>query len=280
MKRFATLLLATACLAPPGSSAQAAGADDGLGSLEGLVGEWIDLREKIAAERQAWNAQQARWSEEIAVLEAEKATLTREIRESREITSSAKADRERIAAQREAMHQVVQALTPAVDRAEALLRRWHKRLPPLLVAPLRKALDALPTTPGEARQTTVARRIQGVIALYSQIEAIQHGIHVVPEIVPLPGGIRREVDVLYIGLARGFAVSIDDEWAAVGIPTDSGWEWSPRPELVATVRKAINIAGGTAPAQLVDLPLGLVPARRNTGTDGAEDHAGRKGAAR
>jgi len=221
------------------------------------VGEWIVLRQKIAAEKQDWEAQKVRWNEEISVLEAEKAALTSEIAEARQVTSSVEADRDRLSAEKAAMRRAMEASTPAVDRAEAVLRQWRGRLPAALAAPLGRSFDELPASDDAARQTAVTRRLQRVIALYSQIETIQHGIHVVREIIPLQGGTRREVDVVYIGLARGFAVSGDDRWAAIGTPSDSGWEWSARPELAPAIRKAANVAGNTVPAALVDLPLGL-----------------------
>ncbi len=247
------MCLAVFCTAP----ANADDPDADLGTLEGLVGRWIALREKIAVEKQAWEKQQARWREEITVLEAEKTTLTREISEARKLTSSVQADRERLAAEQAAMREAIEAIAPAVSRAEAVLRQWRKRLPPSLAAPLRKTFDELPAGHESAKKSAIGPRLQRVIALYSQIETLQHGIHVVREIIPLPDAARREVDVVYIGLARGFAVSGDGRWAAIGTPADDGWTWTPRPELAPHIRKAVNVAGNTAPAALVDLPLGL-----------------------
>jgi len=265
MKRLVTVLLTAMCLiASRAGHVRAEDAGSSLGTLEGLVGEWIALREKIAVEKQEWEAQKIRWNEEISVLEAEKAALTTEIAKAREVTSSVEADRDRLSAEKAAMRQTVETIAPAVDRAEAVLRRWRDRLPVSLAAPLRKAFDELPASDDAARQTAVTRRLQRVIALYSQIEAMQHGIHVVREIIPLQGGTRREVDVVYIGLARGFAVSGDDRWAAVGTPSGSGWKWSARPELATTVRKAVDVAGNTVPAALVDLPLGFAAHEEGT----------------
>jgi hypothetical protein len=267
VKRLGLTVLTTLCVAmfcaPP---ARAENPDAALGTLEGLVGQWIALRERIADEKLEWDAQEERWREEIAVLEAEKARLSGEISEAREFTSSAAADRDRLATEQAAMRRAIEDITPALDRAEAVLRRWRDRLPPSLVAPLRRAFDELPAEHGAAHRTTVGRRLQRVVALYSQIEKLQYGIHVVREVIALPNTERREVDVLYVGLARGFAVSGDDRWAAVGTPANNGWTWSERPELAPTLRRAVCIAGNTAPAALVDLPLGLAPAAERGGS--------------
>jgi hypothetical protein len=63
------------------------------------------------------------------------------------------------------------------------------------------------------------------------------------------------VDVLYIGLARGFAVTPDSDWAAIGVPDEAGWAWTPAPSNAGMIRKAIAVVNRQQTAQLVELPL-------------------------
>jgi hypothetical protein len=63
------------------------------------------------------------------------------------------------------------------------------------------------------------------------------------------------MDVLYLGLARGFAVAVDDSIAAAGSPETTGWRWTWDPELAAAVRRAIRYHRRELPAELVQLPL-------------------------
>ena len=94
-----------------------------------------------------------------------------------------------------------------------------------------------------------------MLSLYTEIEALQARTHEVKEILDLGGGLRREMNVLYLGLTRGFGVSADGAVAAVGRPEPAGWTWSRRDGLAPAVRQAVAVFRRESPAGLVPLPL-------------------------
>ena len=104
---------------------------------------------------------------------------------------------------------------------------------------------------------TGAARLQRIVALYTEIEKLQHDIHVVKEVLAMPDGSRKEVDVCYLGLARAFAVSPDNAWAGVGVPSSRGWHWETRTAIADRVRLAISIFSREKIAALVELPLAI-----------------------
>ena len=95
------------------------------------------------------------------------------------------------------------------------------------------------------------------MALYTEIEKLHHDIHDLKELLTMPDDSRREVDVLYLGLARAFAVSTDNAWAANGTPTGKGWHWETRENIADPVRRAISIYKREEPAAFVELPLAI-----------------------
>jgi hypothetical protein len=72
------------------------------------------------------------------------------------------------------------------------------------------------------------------------------------------------VDVLYLGLAAGFAVAPDGASAALGQPGESGWTWraAPAGETADAIRRAIAVHRREAPVSLTRLPLDAPVARR------------------
>lgn len=228
-------------------------------TLESLVTEWVRLRSQIATEARDWQEKKLHWMEEIRLLEAEKAELEKELAAADARVTSAEEKRADLIDSKQQKDGALTALEPVLDRAEAELRQWKARIPPSLRLALDPLFAQLSATPQPTASHDVSRRLQLVIALYTQIESLQHGIHVSREMLPIGNSGRREVDVLYTGLARGFAVSADDSEAAVGIPVEDGWRWQTRPALAPQIRKAIAVFNRETTAQFVALPLGVVP---------------------
>ncbi len=63
------------------------------------------------------------------------------------------------------------------------------------------------------------------------------------------------MDVLYLGLACGYAVSTDNSIAAMGSPSGSGWQWTIQPDIAPEVRSLIQIQKKEQPPALVTLPM-------------------------
>jgi hypothetical protein len=223
-------------------------------TLDGLVGQWMALRTTLAEEKREWEERRRQWEDEISLLEKEAEALRREREDGDSFASSFETKRAEALARKERLEVELRKLRAVLDRAEADLRQWSGRIPEGLRPPLASGFAALPATQKQADPLPLVRRAQAVAALYAQIETLQNQFHAVRETLDAEGT-RRQVDVLYLGLARAFAVSPGNDWAAVGVPSDEGWAWMSAPEEAATVRLAIDMVNRQAGAQLVALPL-------------------------
>jgi len=235
------------------AAGEAGEARDDLDTLDALVERWLALRATIAEEKREWEARREQWEEEIALLEREAGTLKKEMDEGDTFASSVEKKRAEALARKERMESELQKLRAVLDRAETDLRRWRERIPPALMASV-TGFDALPATQTEAGKRPLTKRAQTVAALYTQIETLQNRFHAARETLDV-AGTRRQVDVLYIGLARAFAVSPANDWAAVGVPADAGWTWTLSVEDAQSVRRAIDVLSRRETAQLVTLPM-------------------------
>lgn len=226
-----------------------------LPTLEALVKQWVELRSQLGSESRQWLEQEAQWKQEIGLLEREQAALKDEIDSASRQQASATRDQLDQLRRQDELRQILEGLRPALDRAEADLRAWVVVLPPALREPLAELQSRLPADNAAAAKAGTAQRVQTVVALYAQIEELGRGTHVVKEILADERGTRREMDVLYLGLARAYAVSPDQAWAAVGTPAAGGWAWAPQPDLAPRVRRAIDVQQEQVAAELVALPI-------------------------
>ena len=228
-----------------------------LSTLEGLVGEWAELRTTLAAEKREWEERKSFWVEEIGLLEKEIASLREERDEIREFSSSVEEEREALLKEKETLTATLEAFRPVLDRMEVRLRREVEALPEPLAEGLVDAVTGFPASSAEAAETRVVDRVQKVASVMAGLEELHNGLHSVRQVLQAEGGTRREVNVLYAGLARGFAVSADGEWAAVGVPGEEAWTWRPRPELAERIRSALAVMEQRTTAKLVTLPMGV-----------------------
>ncbi len=229
----------------------------GLPTLEALVRQWVDLRGELASEQREWRERETRWRSEIDLFEREAEALRSEIAAAESIQEAQGREQVDQLARRERVETALTAVTPVLDRAEADLRGWQRRLPPILRAGLEDAFARLPREGGGGRPGRASERIQTILALYAQLESLGHAVHAGRELLTAADGERREVEVLYLGLARGFAVAGEGDWAAVGVPTAEGWSWTARSGLAPSVRRALAVHRREQTPGWVALPLGL-----------------------
>ena len=246
------LLLITLCLCASLTHAQNS---NDLPALEGLVRQWVELRTQIATENRAWQEQERQWQTEIALLEKEHDALKQEIATASHQQQSHDQEQLALTARQEHLDAVLEKILPTLDQAEAALRSWQANIPPPLLGPLAESFQRLPETHEASLQISTPRRLQLVVALYAQIEELGHSAHVVKQVLDDGQGGRREMDVLYLGLARAFAVTPDGSTAAIGTPTADGWSWQARPEIAEQVRSIVAVQRRERPASLIPLPM-------------------------
>ena len=219
--------------------------------LEKKTAEWVALRREIAAERRRGKEARAFLEQTLDLLGRERDRLREEIEAWEREKGTRTRERLDLLEKREAYTLALETLEPHLRRAHESLLRWRARLPGLLAEGLDPAFDRLET--GGAR-AGAAQRLQWLLQVYARLEEIQHQVHTGREILEPPGG-TRECQVLYLGLAAGYAVTLDGSTAGMGRPGPEGWTWTWNRTWVAPVRAALAQAGREQAAEIVALPL-------------------------
>ncbi len=230
---------------PPGSVA----------TLESLVMEWVKIQDAISSEEAQWEEERVLLNAELSLLAKERNRLTAietDAAKKKEAEASAQAPLRRRQAELNRQREYVSRIAGLVETG---LSSWSGRVPGALRMSMGDAFMRLPRSSAEAQRVSLSKRVQLVFALFTQVEQLSRDIHVVREVVSVGADQRLEMDVLYIGLARGFAVALDDHLAVTGQSTEGGWTWTRADELAADIREAIKIAGREEVSRMVTLPL-------------------------
>ncbi len=246
------------------ANAGAMPSDSPVRTLDGLVGQWVDLRGQIAGEQRAWSAQSAQWRQERDLLRQEQERLAAALSQ---LEAADETQRERSAdllERREHLRSSIAGVDGVLQRLEPDVAALAAQVPAALMTPdLEAAL--LPATGAADSQASVSARLQRALGVVTAIESLQSRIHVTRAMVALPEVPRREMDVVFLGLACGYAVTADGSLAAAGRPTPAGWVWEPLPSEAATVRRLIQVAKQDVAPALVTFPVGIA-----AGTAGGE----------
>lgn len=226
--------------------------------VEALVGRWVDLRTQSDAEQRAWDHQSSQWRQELELLEKEQTHLTQILAG---LEQSGESQQEQVAG----LMARRAALTSALSQVDEHLLRLQPELAALLpLVPEALLSEALKTALMVDEKTALSvperqattRRLQQFLGALKELEELHNGVHTVKTLITLPDGPRREMDVIFVGLARGFAVTADGHIAAAGVPTAEGWRWRPVPSMAEEIRSLIQVASKAVPPVLVAFPIG------------------------
>jgi len=220
-------------------------------TLESLVEKLARLQQQVEMEKQSWQEEKAGLQQTFELLRKEKTLLEKEIRTMKKNKTTQRAERAQWLEEERRYTKVLENCGPALSRGEADLLKWQKRLPPALLALLKKQFNQLNCR----HERAVSQRMQLVLNLYGKIEGFQHRAHLVREVLTIKGGRKKEFDVLYLGLAQGFAVSRDNQQAGLGRPDIGTWTWDWRPELIGKIRQSMDYYRHNKTADFVLLPL-------------------------
>jgi hypothetical protein len=225
--------------------------------LRALVGELIDYQVELSEEETRWQEEREHLATTIALIEKERSALDREIAAAREESETAAAEREKLE------HDTAAARTALDEIGESLERQGQRLLGAFraLPGPVQDPLDAAAARvagalSSESEEPTVLERLRLVTAFAADIERALSSVHAIKEILEIPEAGRMEVDVLCIGGAFGYYVSIDGRHAGIVARGPDGWQVLPRGgEVASQVRRARAVFQKEAPAAIVELPV-------------------------
>lgn len=216
--------------------------------LRATIGKIVDTQAQASRELTDWESRKAEMAALLDLHRRELALLSEELekagRSANDFDERKRAADEEMSELREARRLVKETVAAAKPRMLAIAGRLPQ---PLLEETANERLLLEGWTPeSEARDGLQA--MLGIIAKaetfnrrFTRNEEVRDG---------------REVEVLYLGLARAYYADRSGN-AGVGVPGADGWQWTPRPELSDELRKAFDQLDRRRPPEMVDLPVSI-----------------------
>ena len=214
--------------------------------LRETISKIVDTQTLESKERTDWQARKAEMQALLELHQKELALLDEELEKAGQSapghddsTESLKSEIETLKASRRATSEAVARNVP---RAIALAKRFP--------APLLKDTEPELTTLAAWKSSDEPREaLQSIISLLAKAHQFNRRLTRVSEIRD-----NREVEVLYLGLARAFYADRKGN-AGIGQPGPDGWSWKPRPEIHSELTTAFATLDKKLPPTMVKLPL-------------------------
>lgn len=203
------------------------------------------LRTKEAAD---WEERKASMAELLGLHRRELALLGEELEKSGGSAEGFAARKDEKLGEIERLKAAREAVREAVSRSRPRMLALAGRFPQVLAEEVGADRQVLEDWRAEDEPRPA---LQAILAMVGAAEQFNRRI---TRAIEIRDG--REVEVLYLGLARGYYADRRGH-AGVGVPGPDGWRWEARKDLSGAVVSALDQLDRKRPPELVELPVAI-----------------------
>lgn len=218
-----------------------------------LIRQWVKTEHLISEEAAEWKADKKRMQDLLDIYEKELEVLNKGLISLVDLDTGgfiiidpAPLEIESYAEAKKVMAAVVVTLKPRVVTLA-------KQFPKPLRDEIASDLEVL-----RSKQALPKQALKSMIEVLNAAGRFNRKTTLSEEVRELEGGKKMIVDVVYLGLCRGYYVTDSGNVAGVGIPTVSGWSWSSDPSMAKEVRRIIRIYNQETQPELIKLPVKIL----------------------
>lgn len=246
------MLAAIAGFAVTTGTQRTVAAEGSLGETRTAIEKWVEARQLVSKVRSDWRTDRETLEQSIQLYERELKGIEEQM--AKVSTNNTQIDKERAEAE-----SIKLASGAALERAREFGADFQPKvlamvpkLPPPLQELLKPLLNRLPTD--ASTRMTAAERMQVLVGILGELDKFNNAVSVFNEKRKDSAGNEVSVETVYVGLGAAYFVNPSNDFAGTGTPGDSGWQWTPRPELAAAVRDVVRIYRNEQPARFIPLP--------------------------
>jgi hypothetical protein len=248
MKRIALLAL---CALSIGGNAP--GESSPLEQQRSALEKWIELKLLLSREREDWRAGKRTLEDRVDLLRTEVDAWREKTMQATNELVGTEAKLAELNARKAELKAGTADLVPFISGLEARLRTQLQRCPAPFQDRVRPLSQRMPAQP-ETTTLSLSERFQNAIGILNEMAKFGRELTEVSEVRDLPDGSRAEVTVLYVGLGQAYYCNEKGGLAGIGRPSDNGWIWEARNDLVGDVSAALAIYRNEKAAAYVALP--------------------------
>jgi septal ring factor EnvC (AmiA/AmiB activator) len=231
-----------------------AAAESPVNEARSTLEKWVETRQLISKTRADWQGDKDTLEQTIALYERELSSVDEQMSKvSTNNTQAEKEMQEALALQKTAQE--------ALDRArqfatgfEAKLKKFVPQLPAPLQDIVKPLVMRMPEDPEKTKMLS-AERVQVCVGVLNELDKFNNAVNVFNEKRKNDKGEEVAVQTMYVGLGAAYFVNETADFAGVGAPGASGWQWTNQPEIAPTVEAAVKMYRNEQTARFVTLPV-------------------------
>lgn len=221
-------------------------------SLKDIPSETIDVKLRQIESEAAWKSDKEILTHSVVVLEETLKELDRQIHE-KELQSSNLQKSLHAAEGRLTSQQAGQTLLlHQIASLEAATRELARFAPPPLKEKIERSLARLGDGDGPE---SISLRIQAIASILTQFDQFNKTHTEVRTLHEFENGARKEVRILYIGLAQAIAIDTQATRAWILKPSADAWIWSERPDNLSAIENAFQAYDRDIPARFFPISV-------------------------
>lgn len=223
-------------------------------AMRATLGKWVEARETASKALSDWQTEKEMLEQTATLFEKDLANLDEQMAKTDTGTSQVEKEKAKLEAEKSELEAASEQVSETATKLEQRLKSLTKALPPPLVEKLQPLMKRVPQDPAHTRITPV-ERMQNLVGILNEVDKFNGAITVESELQKRPSNEEIQVKTLYVGLGQAYFVDKTGDFAGVGVPSLSGWEWKEQPELAGAIQRCIAIYENTEPPAFVGLPL-------------------------
>lgn len=237
-----------------------------------LVAKWINLEQQSNALNSHWIMNKPVLEQRVELLKREELQLKNLLSVDHSATTQVEAKRSELLTLQNNMESEQATLSQWVDAELSQVQRILEQLPPPLAKSWRAAIkekkmnlqspDSMSVEPANSTVNsidTTSSKLELLLSLYLQLNEFEQRVSSYETQIETLDGEVRLVKQLYLGISRGWYVTLDSLNVAEGVSTATGWRWQVNKSLTPdTIETALMMIAHKKEANFIELPFSLM----------------------
>lgn len=236
-------------------TAYAQQSDNTVNQTDQLIQQWLGLSQQQSRLQNEWRQQEPILTQRIDLLRQEIKQLSTLMADNQEKGSEVEQQRAQLLALQTNMEANQQLMSTWLTQQLSKVHNIIYRLPPPLALQWQAAMDDV-----SLADASNSDKLTLLLSLFTKLTDFDQRIASFESKIFVAEQEERLVKQLYLGISRGWYISLDEEYVFEGLATDHGWQWRVNPALqAADIRNAIAMIEQRKEADFIRLPVSLNP---------------------
>lgn len=228
-------------------------AANSLAETRSQLKEWVETKQITSQEKADWRTEEAILTDTETLLSSELERVSSALDELQNTATAADEDRSKLSAKKEQLSTATNVVVSQISTLETEMKAIIPTLPPPLVNKIKPLIRRLPDDP-QNTQLSLGERVQNIVGILSQAGKFNTTITATSESREIENGKTVEVRTLYWGLSQAYYVDASAQYAGIGYPTPTGWEWPRIDGAGIDIKRLLDVYEGGEAIQFVDVP--------------------------